>query len=151
MAAIETRESIHFTPQQDHKRSVFTVLFIDVITSILLAIFWNVTVNINGHSWHLPLILLAFVGGVSLRLRLHFKSRMFFPVQLAAPACVTRHFPGDGLHVHGHVLSNDGIVVLSRLMLASARAAHACPVSPHAHLPVAFPSNLVCFSVHHKP
>ena len=82
----------------------------------------------------------------------HFKSRMFFPVQLAAPACVTRHFPGDGLHVYGHVLSNDGIVVLSRLIARQrARSPH-MPCRPsHAHLPVPFPSNLVCCSVHHKP
>ena len=52
--------------EQNHKRSVAAVLFLDVITAILLAMFWNVTITINGHAWHVPLIALAFVGGVRL-------------------------------------------------------------------------------------
>ena len=57
--------------EQNHKRSVAAVLFLDVITAILLAMFWNVTIIINGHAWHVPLIALAFVGGV--------RAAVFFP------------------------------------------------------------------------
>jgi hypothetical protein len=33
---------------------------------MLLAMFWNVTIIVDGHAWHVPLIALAFVGGVRL-------------------------------------------------------------------------------------
>ena len=68
----------HHHLEQDHKRSVFVVLFLDVPTAILLAIFWNVTVSINGYVWHVPLIVLAFTCGV----RSNFQNR--FVVVLAS-------------------------------------------------------------------
>ena len=70
------------THAQDHKRPVFVVLFIDIITTILLAFFWNFTININGHAWHMPLIVLAFIGGVNISIA--FDTIVFVFVQSAS-------------------------------------------------------------------
>ena len=85
------------------------MLLIDVITAALLAVFWNVTININGHAWHVPLIVLAFIGGVRLRVW----GIVLFTLALKNRTLVTRYFTGDGLHVHGNILSN-GVLVICR-------------------------------------
>ena len=61
---------------------MFVVLFIDIITTILLAFFWNFTININGHAWHMPLIVLAFIGGVNISIA--FDTIVFVFVQSAS-------------------------------------------------------------------